>query len=69
MVAMAAAGMFQPKQLPWTKTAPVAGAYVSFIVFNNLSIQVNSGEGIWAQAAAAAAPWLGCRSEVVPGAP
>lgn len=42
MVAMAAAGTFQVKKLPWTKTAPVAAAYVGFVIFNNLSIQVNT---------------------------
>lgn len=42
MVAMAAAGMFQVKKLPWQKSAQVAAAYVGFIVFNNLSIQYNT---------------------------
>uniref|UniRef100_A0A383W0N7 Sugar phosphate transporter domain-containing protein n=1 Tax=Tetradesmus obliquus TaxID=3088 RepID=A0A383W0N7_TETOB len=42
MIAMAAAGMFQVKKLPWQKTAPVACAYVGFVIFNNLSIQVNT---------------------------
>jgi hypothetical protein len=44
MVAMASAGFFTVRKLPWTKTAPVACAYASFIVFNNLSIKVNTGE-------------------------
>jgi solute carrier family 35 protein E3 len=30
------------KKLPWQKTAPVACAYVGFVIFNNLSIQVNT---------------------------
>jgi solute carrier family 35 protein E3 len=42
MVAMAAAGMFPIKKLPVSKSAPVAAAYVGFIVFNNLSIKYNT---------------------------
>eukprot|EP00775_Hariotina_reticulata_P004049 gene4049-4296_t len=42
MMAMASANFFTVKKLPWTKTAPVACAYASFIVFNNLSIKVNT---------------------------
>lgn len=42
MVAMAAGGMFTVKKLPVSKSAPVAAAYVGFIVFNNLSIQYNT---------------------------
>eukprot|EP00878_Enallax_costatus_P004629 GHUV01004874.1.p1 GENE.GHUV01004874.1~~GHUV01004874.1.p1 ORF type:complete len:387 (+),score=80.11 GHUV01004874.1:241-1401(+) len=42
MYAMAAAGMFTVKKVPWTKSAPVACAYVGFVVFNNLSIQFNT---------------------------
>jgi solute carrier family 35 protein E3 len=42
MVAMAAGGMFTVKKLPISKSAPVAAAYVGFIVFNNLSIKYNT---------------------------
>lgn len=42
MLAMAAGGMFTVKKLPITKSAPVAAAYVGFIVFNNLSIKYNT---------------------------
>lgn len=42
MYAMAAGGMFQVKKVPWIRSAPVACAYVGFVVFNNLSIQVNT---------------------------
>jgi solute carrier family 35 protein E3 len=34
--------ILQVKKLPWQKTAPVACAYVGFVIFNNLSIQVNT---------------------------
>eukprot|EP00879_Flechtneria_rotunda_P023139 GHRR01024464.1.p1 GENE.GHRR01024464.1~~GHRR01024464.1.p1 ORF type:complete len:357 (+),score=120.74 GHRR01024464.1:99-1073(+) len=42
MIAMAAAGVFTVKKLHWTKTMPVACAYVGFVVFNNFSIQINT---------------------------
>lgn len=42
MLCMAAGGMFTVKKLPWSKSAPVAAAYVGFVVFNNLSIQYNT---------------------------
>lgn len=34
--------MRQVKKVPWQKAAPVACAYVGFVIFNNLSIQVNT---------------------------
>lgn len=42
MLLMAGGGMFTVKKLPVSKSAPVAAAYVGFIVFNNLSIQYNT---------------------------
>lgn len=39
---MALLGMFTIKRLPWEKTAPNAVAYVAYIVFNNMSIQLNT---------------------------
>lgn len=42
MYAMAAGSMFQVKRVPWSKSAPVACAYVGFVIFNNLSIQINT---------------------------
>lgn len=41
MAAMAAAGVFQVKTISWKHSVPVAAVYVGFIVFNNLSIQIN----------------------------
>ncbi|KAF8062003.1 slc35e3 [Scenedesmus sp. PABB004] len=41
MAAMTRGGLFTPKRLPLRRTLPVAAAYVGFVVFNNLSIQVN----------------------------
>jgi hypothetical protein len=41
MAAMAAAGLFPRKSVPVAKTAPIAAVYVGFVVFNNLSIQLN----------------------------
>lgn len=40
MLAMAAAGVYTVKQLPFKAVAPVSLCYVGFIVFNNLSIKV-----------------------------
>jgi solute carrier family 35 protein E3 len=34
--------VLQAKKLPWQSTVPVAFAYVGFVIFNNLSIQVNT---------------------------
>jgi solute carrier family 35 protein E3 len=39
---MALLGIFTIKRLPWDKTAPNAVAYVGYIVFNNISIQLNT---------------------------
>jgi solute carrier family 35 protein E3 len=41
MAAMSACGAFESKRVPWTRTLPIAAVYVGFIVFNNLSIQLN----------------------------
>lgn len=45
MVAMAAAGIFEVKRLPLARSLPVACCYVGFIVFNNLSIKLNTVGG------------------------
>lgn len=39
---MAVFGFFTVKHLPWHNTAPNAVAYVGYVVFNNLSIQINT---------------------------
>lgn len=39
---MALLGMFTMKRLPWAAIAPNAVAYVAYIVFNNMSIQLNT---------------------------
>jgi len=41
MTTLAAAGVFEHKHVPWTRTAPIAAVYVGFVVLNNLSIQLN----------------------------
>lgn len=41
MTAMAAAGLFQVKKMPVKSSMSVAAVYVGFIIFNNLSIQLN----------------------------
>ena len=41
MRAMAAAGLFQVRPVAARHSVPVAAVYVGFIVFNNLSIQIN----------------------------
>eukprot|EP00775_Hariotina_reticulata_P002751 gene2751-3046_t len=42
MQAMAYVGLIQVKQLSWRRIAPIAAAYVGFVIFNNLSVQVNT---------------------------
>lgn len=42
MAAMAAGGLFEHRQVPLARSAPIAAVYVGFIVFNNLSIQLNT---------------------------
>ncbi|GBF94129.1 solute carrier family 35 member E3 [Raphidocelis subcapitata] len=41
MAALAGAGVFEHKTVSWRRTAPIAAVYVGFVVFNNLSIQLN----------------------------
>jgi hypothetical protein len=47
MAAMAAAGVFPRKAVPLSKTLPIAAVYVGFVVFNNLSIQLNPLGAAW----------------------
>lgn len=42
MKAFAAFGMFEAKALPKLSIAPLAGAYVGYIVLNNLNLQMNT---------------------------
>ena len=42
MKAFAAFGMFEAKTLPKLSIAPLAGAYVGYIVLNNLNLQMNT---------------------------
>jgi hypothetical protein len=62
MGAMAAAGLFQVKAISPRHSIPIAAVYVGFIVFNNLSIQINP-LGAHAGAAWAHAAAQGCAGE------
>jgi hypothetical protein len=61
MGTMAAAGLFQVKQISPRHSIPIASVYVGFIIFNNLSIQVNPLGAHGRDACAHASAWLGGR--------
>ncbi|KAK9813049.1 hypothetical protein WJX72_008061 [[Myrmecia] bisecta] len=42
MILFASLGMFQPKAVPRLAVAPLAAAYVGYVVFNNLSLKLNT---------------------------
>jgi solute carrier family 35 protein E3 len=42
MKAFAYLGLYEPKRLPKISIAPLAGAYVGYIVLNNLNLQLNT---------------------------